>query len=134
MDLVLAKQRVRDARVGRLGTVTPDGRPHLVPVCFALREETLYTAVDAKPKSTLALRRLANIEATPSTSLLVDHYDEDWTHLWWVRVDASARVVRSGPEAQRAKDALKSKYPQYQTVDIPGSVIALETVAWVSWP
>ena len=131
---MLAKQRVRDARVGRLGTVTPDGRPHLVPVCFALREETLYTAVDAKPKSTLALRRLVNIEATPSTCLLVDHYDEDWTHLWWVRVDASARVVRSGLEAQRAKDALKAKYPQYQTVDIPGSVIALEIVAWVSWP
>lgn len=134
MDLVLAKQRVRDARVGRLGTVTPDGRPHLVPVCFALREETVYTAVDAKPKSTLALRRLVNIEATPSASLLVDHYDELWTHLWWVRVDGSARVVRSGSESQRATDALKAKYPQYQTVDIPGSVIALENVAWVTWP
>ena len=96
VDLVLAKQRVRDARVGRLGTVTPDGRPHLVPVCFALREETVYTAVDAKPKSTLALRRLANIEATPSASLLVDHYDEDWTHLWWVRVDG--RPGSCGPD------------------------------------
>ena len=82
-----------------------------MPVCFALREETLYTAVDAKPKSTLALRRLANIEATPFTSLLVDRYDEDWTHLWWVRVDAAARVVWSGPEAQRAMERLEDQVP-----------------------
>ncbi|MGO8863578.1 MAG: TIGR03668 family PPOX class F420-dependent oxidoreductase [Acidimicrobiales bacterium] len=134
MDLVCAKQRVRDARVGRLGTVRPDGRPHLVPVCFVLREEIVYTAVDAKPKSTLLLRRLQNIEATPSTCLLIDHYDESWAQLWWVRLDGFARVVGSGPEAQLAKNDLKAKYPQYQTVDIPGSVIALEIAAWVTWP
>ena len=134
MDPALAKQRVHEARVGRLGTVTPDGRPHLVPVCFALLDEVAYTAVDAKPKSTLDLRRLRNIEATPATCLLVDHYDENWTQLWWVRLDGSARVVGSAPEAERAKQALTSKYPQYATVAIPGPVIALEISAWAAWP
>jgi PPOX class probable F420-dependent enzyme len=134
MDPTLARQRVRDARVGRLGTVTGDGRPHLVPVCFALLDEIAYSAVDAKPKSTLQLRRLQNIEATPATCLLVDHYDEDWTQLWWVRLDGPARVVASAPEAAQATDALTIKYPQYDTVAIPGPVIALEVATWTVWP
>ena len=134
MDLTLAKQRVHDARVARLGTITPDGRPHLVPVCFALLDGVAYTAVDAKPKSTLDLRRLENIRETPATCLLVDHYDEDWTQLWWVRLDGAARVVGSAPEADRAKNALTTKYPQYENVAIPGSVIAFEITAWVAWP
>jgi PPOX class probable F420-dependent enzyme len=134
MDLTLAKRRLDDARVGRLGTVTPEGRPHLVPVCFALLGEVAYTAVDAKPKSSLNLRRIQNIAATPETCLLVDHYDEDWTHLWWVRLDGSARVVGSAPEEERAKNALATKYPQYQSVAIPGPVIALEIAHWVTWP
>lgn len=116
-----------------MGTVTTDGRPHLVPVCFALLDEVAYTAVDAKPKSTLDLRRLQNIEATPATCLLVDHYDENWAHLWWVRLDGSARVVGSAPEVARAKVALTAKYPQYDTVAIPGAVIAFEIAAWASW-
>jgi PPOX class probable F420-dependent enzyme len=131
---VLARQRVRKARVGRLGTVTPDGRPHLVPVCFALLDEVAYTVVDAKPKSTLQLRRLQNIEAHPDACLLVDHYDETWTQLWWVRLDGSARVVASAPEAARAKSALAAKYSQYQTVAMPGPVIAFEIATWTMWP
>ena len=131
---MLAKQRVHEARVGRLGTITLDGRPHLVPVSFALLDEVVYTAVDAKPKSTLELRRLQNIEANRATCMLVDHYDEIWTQLWWVRLDGSARVVGSGPEAERAKNALSAKYPQYETVAIPGTVIAFEIAAWVVWP
>jgi PPOX class probable F420-dependent enzyme len=134
MDLILATQRVSDARVGRLGTVTRDGRPHLVPVCFVLLDEVIYTAVDAKPKSTLHLRRLQNIAVTPATSLLVDHYDETWSQLWWVRLDGSARVVASAPEAAQATHALTSKYPQYNTVAIPGPVIAIEIATWTMWP
>jgi PPOX class probable F420-dependent enzyme len=134
MDRGLATQRVGDARVGRLGTVTLEGRPHLVPVCFALVDDIAYAAVDAKPKSTLALRRLRNIEETPATCLLVDHYDENWADLWWVRLDGSARVVGPGPEGERARDALRSKYPQYETVAIPGPVIALEISEWTAWP
>ena len=134
MDLALATQRVGDARVGHLGTITHDGRPHLVPVCFALLGEVAYTAVDAKPKSSLNLRRLQNIEATPGTCLLVDHYDEDWTHLWWIRLDGTARVVGSASEKERARNALTTKYPQYRTVAIPGPVIALDVARWLMWP
>jgi PPOX class probable F420-dependent enzyme len=134
MDLVLAAQRVHDARVGRLGTMTNESRPHLVPVCFALVDDIAYSAVDAKPKSTLDLRRLRNIQDTPATCLLVDHYDENWADLWWVRLDGSARVVGPGAEDERAKDALRAKYPQYETVAIPGSVIAFEIEQLTAWP
>ena len=84
------RQRLAGARVARLATLTPDGRPHVVPCCFALVEDTLYSAVDGKPKTTLALRRLDNVRAHPACSLLVDHYADDWAALWWVRVDGTA--------------------------------------------
>src|SRR5688500_8117043 len=87
------RRRIDEARVGRLATVTPEGAPHVVPCCYVLAGETVYSAVDGKPKSTLALRRLANVMAHPATSLLVDHYDDDWSALWWVRLDGSARVL-----------------------------------------
>jgi len=134
MDLLLAKQRVAEARVGRLGTVTVDGKPHLVPVCFALLGDVVYTAVDAKAKSTRELRRLQNIEANPATCMLVDHYDEIWTNLWWVRLDGLARVVGSAPEAERATNALTAKYDQYETVAITGPAIAFEIATWTAWP
>jgi PPOX class probable F420-dependent enzyme len=134
MDLVLAGQRVRDARVARLGTVTEEGRPHLVPVCFALVGDVVYTAVDGKPKSTQQLRRIRNIVATPAACLLVDHYDEDWAQLWWVRLDGSARVVGSASEAARGTEALTAKYTHYGSVPIPGPVVAFEIAAWTMWP
>jgi PPOX class probable F420-dependent enzyme len=133
-DRALALQRVRDARVGRLGTTTPDGRPHLVPVCFALLDEMVYTAVDGKPKSTGTLRRIRNIETTAATCLLVDHYDENWDNLWWVRLDGAARIVGSSGEAELARAALTTKYRQYESVAIPGPVIALEIATWAMWP
>jgi len=85
------------ARVARLATVGADGNPHVVPICFALDGDTLYTAVDAKPKSTRALRRLANIRANPRVEVVIDHYEDDWTRLWWVRLAGRARVVESDP-------------------------------------
>lgn len=134
MDLGLARQRVESAGVARLGTTRPDGRPHLVPCCFVLRDDIVYSAVDAKPKSTLGLRRIKNIVARPAFCLLVDHYDEDWSTLWWVRLDGTGRVVDSRPEVDQAKRALTAKYPQYHQVSIPGAVIALEIATWTSWP
>jgi PPOX class probable F420-dependent enzyme len=122
-------ERVAAARVGRLATVTADGRPHVVPVCFAMLGDSIVTAVDAKPKSTRALRRLENVRATGRASLLVDHYEEDWARLWWVRVDCSAAVV----EWPAAIDALVAKYEQYRTARPAGPVIALEPEAWRSW-
>jgi PPOX class probable F420-dependent enzyme len=102
---------IEDARVARLATVAADGRPHVVPICFALDGDTLYTAVDEKPKSTRALRRLANIEANPRVEIVVDHWDEDWTRLWWVRLSGIARVVEHDA---RALELLAVKYEQYR--------------------
>ncbi len=88
--------RFAQAPVARLATAGPDGRPHLVPVVFALHDGVVYTAVDAKPKTTQRLRRLTNIERNPQVTLLVDHYDEDWTQLWWVRADGIATIHHDG--------------------------------------
>ena len=124
-----AEARLAAARVGRLATVGADGRPHVVPVCFALHEGTIVTAVDQKPKSTRALRRLENVRATGRASLLVDHYEEDWSKLWWVRVDGAAEVV----ESEAAIDTLAEKYEQYRTSRPAGPVIALAPERWRSW-
>ena len=128
------RQRVAEARVARLATVTDAARPHLVPCCFVLERETIYSAVDAKPKSTLALRRLANIAANPGVSLLVDHYDEDWSALWWVRLDGVARVVADRRERASALALLAAKYTQYARTPPPGEVIAIEVTGWRGWP
>jgi len=134
MDPVLARRLVDEARVARLGTVTPEGRPHLVPCCFALIGEVAYTAVDAKPKSRLELRRVRNLATNPAASLIVDHYDEDWASLWWVRLDGLAHLVPEGEVQNAAVRALVAKYPQYHDVAIPGPVIALVVERWASWP
>jgi PPOX class probable F420-dependent enzyme len=121
------------APVARLGTVTPDGMPHLVPVVFAVRHEVVYTAVDAKPKTTRQLRRLANIEHDPRVSLLVDHYVDDWTQLWWVRIDGIAAIHHDGDAMRMGRDLLRVKYPQYQSVLLNGPVIAVAVRRWSSW-
>lgn len=127
--------RLTAARVGRLATVTPEGTPHIVPCCFAVVGDALVSAVDGKPKSTTALRRLDNVRAHPGVTLLVDHYDDaDWSQLWWVRVDGMARVVTDGAEREGALDTLATKYPQYRTLRPPGAVIVIEHLAWRAWP
>ena len=129
------RRRVRAARVGHLATVRADGRPHVVPCCFSLSDQSdvVYSAVDAKPKSTTALRRLDNLRANPSASLLVDHYGEDWSALWWVRVDGIARIIGPGPEFDRALVELAAKYAQYVDQPPPGPVIAIDIRGWTAW-
>ncbi|MGA8127614.1 MAG: TIGR03668 family PPOX class F420-dependent oxidoreductase [Mycobacterium sp.] len=127
------KARFAQAPVARLATVAPDGRPHLVPVVFAVDHEVIYTAVDAKPKTTQRLRRLANIDGNPRVSLLVDHYAEDWTQLWWVRVDGIAAIHRDGDAMRAGRDLLRVKYNQYQSVPLNGPVIAVAIRRWSSW-
>ena len=134
MDIEVARRRVDEARIARLGTVTPERSAHVVPCCFAVVGGVAYTAVDGKPKSTLALRRIANVVAHPQASLLVDHYQEDWSALWWVRMDGVARITDSPGELKTAKRALLGKYPQYEQVALPGPVIALDIRRWVAWP
>jgi PPOX class probable F420-dependent enzyme len=125
----IAEERVAAARVGRLATVSAHGRPHVVPVCFTLHEGRIVTAVDAKPKATTALARLDNVRATGRASLLVDHYEEDWSRLWWVRVDGPAAVV----DDDAAIDALAAKYEQYRAARPGGPVIAITPDRWRSW-
>lgn len=117
------------ARVARLATVDRDGRPHVVPICFVLDGETLYTAVDQKPKRTRRLKRLENIEANPRVEVLVDHYEDDWSKLWWVRLGGTARIV----EDPRAVDLLVAKYPQYAERRPEGPVIAIEIEERSEW-
>ena len=129
----------RRSPVARLATVTPEGAPHLVPVVFAVDlngqdgTEIVYTAVDAKPKTTHRLRRLANIENNPQASLLVDHYSDDWTQLWWVRADGVATIHHDGEQMQTGYRLLRAKYPQYQAVSLDGPVIAVALRRWSSW-
>jgi PPOX class probable F420-dependent enzyme len=130
-----ARARFDLARVARLATVDASGRPHLVPTVFAVDHDTLYSAVDHKPKRTTALRRLANIAANPAVSVLVDHYDDaDWQELWWARADGSARVLAADdPDARRGVALLVARYPQYVDRPPDGAVIAVAVERWLSW-
>jgi PPOX class probable F420-dependent enzyme len=126
-----ARERVAAARVARLATADAAGRPHLVPIVFALAGETIYSAVDAKPKRTTGLRRLANVRENPAVALLVDHYEEDWERLWWVRAEGRGRVLDSSdPEARRAVDLLSARYPQQRAA---GEVLAVDVERWSGW-
>ena len=126
-------RRVGEARVARLATVGPDGRAHLVPICFALDGDVLYTAVDQKPKRSRDLQRLRNLRERPWATVLVDHYQEDWSGLWWVRLRGPARVLDDGEEADRALAALAAKYPQYRRDPPGGPVIAVDLAEWRAW-
>ena len=126
--------RFAAAEVGRLATVTPGALPHVVPCCFAVSSELAYTAVDEKPKSTRQLQRLANLRAHPHAALLVDHYDDDWRTLWWIRADGTGRVVDEDDEADRAIELLVAKYHQYRNARPGGPVIAIELTRWRAWP
>lgn len=127
-----ARKRFATSPVGRLATVSPQLRPHVVPIVFAVAGEVVYTSVDAKPKTTTALRRLANIAANPAVAVLVDRYDDDWTQLWWVRADGTARIAE-GAEAQAAIRHLTVRYSQYERQPPPGPVIAIDVARWSGW-
>ncbi|BDX29646.1 PPOX class F420-dependent oxidoreductase [Mycobacterium antarcticum] len=132
-----AAAQFAEAPVAALATVGADGVPHVVPVVFAVRvvgaDAFVYTAVDAKRKSTHRLRRLANIAANPRVSLLVDHYDADWAQLWWVRADGVATVHGSGEQMAIGYAELRRKYPQYERVALDGPVVTVAVSRWSSW-
>ena len=123
---------LREARVGRLGTVDGDGDVRLVPVCFTVVDGWLVSAVDHKPKRTGQLRRLDDMRATARATMLVDHYDDDWTQLWWVRIRGRAEVHDDGPQRLAALDALRTKYVQYDEHPPTGAVwrVAMDEVRW----
>jgi PPOX class probable F420-dependent enzyme len=133
VDETEMRNRFGRARVGRLATANAEGRPHLVPLCFVLVDDRIVSVVDAKPKRTQQLRRLSNIRAQPRVSVLADEYDEDWSRLWWVRADGTARVIESGPERESAVASLTDKYPQYREQPPAGPVIEITVDRWVGW-
>jgi PPOX class probable F420-dependent enzyme len=128
-----ARHRLAASKVAHLATVSAQGRPHIVPIVFALDGETLYFAVDAKPKKTTRLARLKNIATNPAVSVLVDHYEDDWTRLWWVRVDGTAHVVTDDAEAQRAIGLLASRYEQHAAQRPGGPVVAIHIDRLTGW-
>jgi PPOX class probable F420-dependent enzyme len=133
MNEARCRAHLAAARVGRLATVRPDGRPHVVVCCYAVEGDRLWTAIDAKPKAGGRLQRLENVRAHPWASLLVDHYEEDWEQLWWVRVDGAAAVLEKGNDEERAIAALSAKYEQYAASPPAGPVIALAIERVTGW-
>lgn len=126
------RARFAEASVLRLATADADGRPHLVPATFAVDGDTVAVAVDHKPKRHTNLKRLRNIEENPAVALLVDHYEDDWDRLWWVRADGAARVL-ANEDAHALVDLLVDKYAQYRETRPAGPVIEITVSRWSGW-
>ena len=132
-----AQGRFLDARrIAHLATADARGVPHVVPVCFAIADRTLYITIDEKPKRASArpLKRLRNMTENPSVAFVADRYDEDWRALGWVMLRGRAEILTDGLEHNRAQELLRDRYPQYramQLADLP--VIALRIERATGW-
>jgi PPOX class probable F420-dependent enzyme len=133
MDTIEMFRRISGERVAHLATIGRDGSPHIVAITFALHDDALYFAVDDKPKKSVHLKRLRNIELNPAVSVLVDHYEDDWTKLWWVRVDGTAHTLIEGPEFHRALALLSDRYEQYGSTRLIGPVVAIAIERMSGW-
>lgn len=128
------RRRLAAARVARLATLRADGTPRLVPITFALVDGLICSAVDeVKPKRSAKLARLADIERDPRVGLVADRYDDDWSSLWWVRVDGTAEVQRDGGLRERALDVLAEKYPPYRAARPRGPLVVITPARWAGW-
>ena len=128
-----ARRRLATARVARLATVTSACTPHIVPVTFAVDGDLIYTAVDAKPKTTTALQRLRNIRANSAVAVLADQYQDDWSRLWWARADGQAAVLDEPGAMLAPLRRLVERYPQYQESPPEGPVIVVSVHRWSGW-
>jgi PPOX class probable F420-dependent enzyme len=133
MDALEIRRRLQEGRVARLGTVSPNGGPHLVPCVFVVEADTSYTPIDHKPKRTRRLQRLKNIEANPAATLLVDHYSEQWDECWWVSARGRARILEGGEEFDLARELLSARYAQYTDPGQIHPIIAIDIDEWVGW-
>jgi PPOX class probable F420-dependent enzyme len=143
LEVADARRRLAGVRVARLATVSPAGLPHVVPFTFALGsrargagsgpEDHIYSAVDAKPKSSTDLRRLRNIRANPRVAVLADHYEDDWDRLWWVRADGQAAILDDPATMAPALALLAGRYPQYRQHPPAGPVISIHVDRWTGW-
>lgn len=129
-----ARQRFEAARVAHLATVSANGQPHIVPITFAVDPpDSIYFAIDHKPKKSLELRRLRNISENPRASIMVDEYGEDWTTLWWVRADGRADIAEDEAISGRARQLLVDKYVQYRERPPMGPVVVIAVDKWSGW-
>lgn len=133
MDEAEIRRRLDESRVARLATTRSDGRPHIVPICFVVTSGEILFAIDHKPKRTTDLRRLRNIAANPWVAVLADHYEEDWSRIWWVRIDGFARVLEAGDAADHAVEALSARYPQYRLERPSGPVVSIRIERLSGW-
>jgi PPOX class probable F420-dependent enzyme len=128
---------ISEARVGHLGTADAAGQPLVVPICYAFDGESLFSAVDAKPKrSTAGLRRIRNIRENASVSVVIDHYEEDWTRLRYVIIQGEAQLLTDGSDFSRGVDLLRAKYPQYRTLGLDrdaGLMIRVKPAKVTQW-
>ena len=127
------RERFASSAVARLATVRPDGSPHIVPVVFAVAGDTLWLAVDDKPKRTTRLQRLTNLRREPRCALLVDHYEEDWSRLWWVRADGVGVVVDDPDASHPGMTALVERHPQYRDQPPAGPLVVVSVERWTGW-
>jgi len=132
MDEAECRLRFAAAPVARLATRGTAG-PRLVPIVFATFGDRIVTAIDDKPKTTTRLKRLEDISTDPRVALLTDHYEDDWTALWWVRADGLAEIIEKGSSHRAAVDQLVVKYEQYRTQRPTGPVIAVSVTRWSGW-
>jgi PPOX class probable F420-dependent enzyme len=140
LDAIMLSDRGRQflaqQRVAYLATADRRAIPHVVPVCFAMTERTLYITIDEKPKrgSAMALKRLRNIAENPAVALVVDRYDENWARLGWVMLRGRAEILREGTEHDAAQALLRSRYPQLGAMQIAHyPVIAVRIERTTSW-
>jgi PPOX class probable F420-dependent enzyme len=128
-----ARARFATVPVVRLGTADGQGRPHLVVCTFAVDGDTIYTAVDQKPKSTTALKRLRNVGENPWVTMLADHYTDDWEMLWWVRADGRAAILADRRQMAAPLRLLADRYWQYRQAPPTGPVLAVTVQRWSGW-
>jgi PPOX class probable F420-dependent enzyme len=133
METAELRRRFAASHVARLSTVRPDGGPHVVPIVFALVGDTVFSAVDAKPKRSTALQRIADVRAEPRCALLVDHYEDDWRRLWWVRADGTGAVVDAPPVGHPGIQALVRRFPQYRDEPPSGPLLVVTVQRWTGW-
>jgi PPOX class probable F420-dependent enzyme len=134
LDDASRRARLAQAPVARLATLRPDGTPRLVPFTFALVGDVICSAVDGvKPKTSTRLARLDDVRRDPRVALVADHYDADWSTLWWVRVDGVAEIHEAGALRADALAALVAKYPLYAAAPPDGVVLVITPTRWAGW-
>ena len=131
-----ARSFLDNHRVARFATADLGCQPHVVPICYAVSNNTAYFTIDEKPKQSpdKPLKRIKNLQRNPHVAFVVDRYDEDWTRLGWVMIQGEAIVLNSGKAHAKAQQLLKARYPQLdgmQIGDLP--VIAIRIKRVVSW-